>query len=215
MIFDKILHKLLPTDEHFYGFFEEVTSLLKQASEVLAQLPAAKTQAARDRITTQISVLEHQADEVTHQVFSELNSTFVTPFDREDIHQLASALDEIMDHIDGATSRITLYRLKSVPHSMHRLIDVLHLSINELDKGVRLLRNLKDFEGLQRAIKAVNQYENEADTIFAQAVADLFAKEKDPIEIIKLKEIYVGFETATDMCEDAANVLEGIYIKHA
>jgi predicted phosphate transport protein (TIGR00153 family) len=215
MIFDRILHRLLPTDEHFYDLFEEQSKLLIAASELVQKLARAKTPAERDKFRTQISVVEHQADDVAHQVFSELNSTFVTPFDREDIHQLASALDDIIDHIDGSAGRISLYKLKKVPESMVRLIDILHLSIAELDKGIRLLRDLKEVEGLQRVFKTVNEYENEADAVFEKAVAELFDKVKDPIQIIKLKEIYVGFETATDMCEDAANVLEGIFIKHA
>jgi hypothetical protein len=163
----------------------------------------------------QINELEHFGDSISHQVFSELNATFVTPFDREDIHQLTSALDDIMDHMDGAASRISLYKIKKYPKSMLQLIDILQLSIAELRRGVGMLRDLNKTNELQRVFQKVNEYENNADTVFESGVARLFEKEKNAIQIIKLKEILVGLETATDKCEDAANVLEGIYIKHA
>ena len=153
-------------------------------------------------------------DSITHRIFSELNSTFVTPIDREDIHELASALDDILDHIDGCANRFALYKITRVPKAVIQLIDVLILSMAELTNGVHLLRNLNDVEKFKASFTKVNEYENEADDIFDKAVADLFDKEKDPIQIIKLKEVFVGLETATDKCEDAANVLEGILIKH-
>jgi len=215
MRFDRLIQRLLPQDEKFYAYFEESTQNLVNASVLLKELSVAKTASDREKLVVQIKELEHHGDNVTHNIFSELNATFVTPFDREDIHQLASALDDIMDHMDGTASRTILYKIKSYPETMLRLIDILQLSISELHHGVGLLRHLHKTEDLQRVFQKVNEYENNADTLFERGVADLFEKEKDPIQIIKLKEVLVGLETATDKCEDAANVLEGIYIKHA
>ncbi len=215
MKFDKIIQKLLPHDESFYRFFEEASMNLVNAVALLKDLSTTRSGSERDKLIMQIKELEHHGDNLAHQIFSELNSTFVTPFDREDIHQLTSALDDILDHMDGTASRINLYKVKKYPETMIRLIDILQLSIGELHRGVQMLRNLNKTNELQRVFQKVNEYENNADTVFEVGVADLFENEKDAVQIIKIKEILVGLETATDKCEDAANVLEGIYIKNA
>lgn len=215
MKFDKIIQRLLPHDESFYRFFNEAAQNLVNAVALLKELSLAKEASKREKLIMQIKELEHHGDNLTHQIFSELNSTFVTPFDREDIHQLTSALDDIMDHMDGTANRLTLYKIKKYPPPMIKLIDILQLSIGELHRGVGMLRDLNKTNELQRVFQKVNEYENNADAVFEIAVADLFEKEKSAIQVIKLKEILVGLETATDKCEDAANVLEGIYIKNA
>jgi len=214
MKIDRFLKKLLPHDENFYNLLEESAQNMIKAGVVLRTLPLCKTQAQREDAAQQIKDIEHDGDSITHRIFSELNSTFVTPIDREDIHELASALDDILDHIDGCANRFALYKITRVPKTVIQLIDVLVLSMAELKNGVHLLRNLNDVEDFKASFTKVNEYENQADDIFDKAVADLFDKEKDPVQIIKLKEVFVGLETATDKCEDAANVLEGILIKN-
>jgi len=214
MKLDRIIKKLLPHDDHFYDLLEESADNLIKAGEPLKKLPLCKTHDQRLKTAKHIKDIEHEGDSITHRIFSELNSTFVTPLDREDIHELASALDDVLDHIDGCANRFAQYKISRVPKSIISLIDVLILSMDELKNGVCLLRNLNDTERLQISFKKINEYENKADDIFDKAVADLFEKEKNPIQIIKIKEILVGLETATDKCEDAANVLEGILIKH-
>ena len=215
MKFDKFVQNLLPHDDTFYKFFEDATQNLIQAAALLRKLVVEKEPTERDSLTMQIKELEHHGDSLTHQIFSELNATFVTPFDREDIHELTSAIDDILDHMDGTASRASLYKIKEFPESVVRLVDVLQLSIAELHRGVRMLRDINKANELQRVFQKINDFENNADDIFDNGVAELFDKEKDAIQIIKLKEVLVGLETATDKCEDAANVLEGIYIKHA
>jgi uncharacterized protein len=215
MKLDKFIQRLLPHDESFYGFFEEASQNLVNGVGLLKQLTTQRDASEREKLIMQIHELEHHGDSLTHKIFSELNSTFVTPFDREDIHQLTSALDDIMDHMDGTANRLTLYKIKEYPESMVRLIDILQLSIAELHLGVGMLKDMNKKNELQRVFQKVNEYENNADTVFENAVADLFENEKDAIQVIKFKELLVGLETATDKCEDAANVLEGIYIKNA
>jgi len=215
MKLDFLIRKLLPHDDKFYGMFEDASRNMVKAAEALKDLSFAKSLEEREAVVGRIRDLEHEGDAVTHKIFSELNSTFVTPLDREDIHLLASAIDDIVDHIDGSATRFTLYKIKECPQRMIHLIDVLYLSIAELSKAISLIRDLHQFEELQKLFKKVNEYENQADSIFEEAIADLFENEKDPINLIKLKEVYVGLETATDKCEDAANVLEGLLIKHA
>ncbi|MFZ1977183.1 MAG: DUF47 family protein [Bacteroidota bacterium] len=214
MKLDQWIRKLLPKDEKFYQLLEESTTNLLKGGEALRMLPKCRTQQDRENTAAVIKDIEHNGDSITHRIFNELNSTFVTPIDREDIHLLASALDDVLDHIDGVAARFNLYKVPSVPDIMVDLIEVLNKSIIELTDGVHHLRNLNDMNSLGEIIKKVNDYENQADMIFDRAIADLFEKEKDPITVIKLKEIFVGLETATDKCEDAANVLEGLLIKH-
>jgi hypothetical protein len=214
MKLDLWIRKLLPKDEKFYQLLEESTTNLLKAGVALRMLPKCRTQHDRENTASIIKDIEHAGDSITHRIFNELNSTFVTPIDREDIHLLASALDDVLDHIDGVAARFNLYKVPAVPDIMVDLIEVLNKSIIELTDGVHHLRNLNDVRSLGEIIKKVNDYENQADMIFDRAIADLFEKEKDPITIIKLKEIFVGLETATDKCEDAANVLEGLLIKH-
>ena len=215
MKFDALLKKLLPKDDKFFTYLEESAQNLVKAADVLKKLSASKNAAERKKLTSQMHDLEHDGDGVTHKIFSELNSTFVTPIDREDIHQLASSLDDIMDHMDGSAGRFILYKLQKWPKDMVKLVDILEKSINELKRGVSLLRDVQQTEQLQAVFQKVNEYENDADDVFEQAIAELFEREKNPVQIIKLKEIYVGLETATDKCEDVANVLEGIVIKHS
>lgn len=215
MKLDDFVRKFLPHDDKFYSLLEESSFNLVKAGEAMKKLSFTKSLPERNIIVDHIKDLEHLGDSITHNIFSELNGTFVTPLDREDIHLLASSLDDIMDHIDGSASRFSLYKIDECPQSMVQLVDVLYLSIAELDRGIGLIRHLHRDEDLLKVFKKVNEYENQADSIFEGAIADLFENEKDPIKIIKLKEVFVGLETATDKCEDAANVLEGIFIKHA
>ena len=213
MALDRLIQILLPHDEKFYGFFEESTQILLKAAEHLKHLPAASP-LERESIIRKIHDLEHDGDSVAHKIFAELSASFVTPFDREDIHHLASAIDDVLDNLDGSAARFMLYKLNDCPREMAKLIDILHDSVYELNKGIPFLRDLRKADQLQKVLQKINEYENEADAVFENAVANLFEKEPNPIQIIKLKEIYVGLETATDKCEDAANVLESILIKN-
>ncbi len=214
MKIDRLIQILLPHDEKFYTLFEESTRLIQKASVSLRKLMGADPAQTRE-LVSEIEDLEHQADEVTHKIFAELNATFVTPFDREDIHQLASSLDDIIDFINGSASRFVLYNVRADTPYMRRLTEIIQQSVEALGKGVSYLRDFRNSAKLQEIFKKVNEYENDADTVFALAIADLFENEKNVVELIKLKEIYVGLETATDRCEDVANVLESILIKHA
>jgi hypothetical protein len=214
MNLDQFLQALLPHDKKFFALFERLSALLLEASEALQQLPKG-TPVQRDQVVRQIQELEHRADDVAHEIFDELNSTFVTPFDREDIHTLTSALDDVMDCIHGCTNRFVLYKVTVCPPEMARIIDILHDSIVELRKGVALLPDIRKPGPLQQVVELINKYENDADTYFERAIAELFENEKDPMQVIKLKEIYVALETATDKCEDAANVMESILIKNS
>ena len=213
MKLDRLIQVLLPHDEKFYMFFEESAQNLVNAAKLLPDICKGNL-AEREKVVQSMHELEHAGDSVAHKIFAELSATFVTPFDREDIQTLASALDDVMDYIDGCASRFVLYKVQECPKDILKLMEVLIRSVAALQRGVTLLRDFRHTEELQQIIKKINEYENEADSIFEHAVADLFEHEKDAIAVIKLKEIYVGLETATDKCEDAANVMETLLIKH-
>ena len=213
MRLDRLIQVLLPHDEKFYTFFEESAQNLVNAARLLKELTHG-SDASWVKVVEQMHEYEHEGDTVTHKIYAELNATFVTPFDREDIHLLASALDDVMDNIDGSTSRFVLYKLKQCPPEMMTLIEILQNSVLEIQRGVSLLRDFRKSDQLQKILEKINEYENDADTVFERAIAGLFEREKDPIQIIKQKEVYVGLETATDKCEDAANVMKSLLIKH-
>jgi uncharacterized protein len=213
MRLDRIIQALLPHDEHFFTLFDKLAHAILEAADALRTLPTlAKSE--REGIVKQIQEIEHKADSITHEIYTELNKTFVTPFDREDVHLLASTLDDVVDLIDGSSNRFFLYKIKKNSADIQRLTDIIYQSAIEIQRGVSLINDMRRSDELQKILLKINQYENDADTIFEQAIAELFDKEVDAIELIKTKEVLVTLETTTDKCEDVANVLETLFIKH-
>jgi len=213
MRLDRLLQTLLPKDTRFYAMFEKAVHNIADATDELKKLPVAQPH-ERESIIARITDFEHAGDQITHDIFDSLNRTFVTPFDSEDIHLLTSELDDILDNIDGSARRSALYKIERYPTDMCKLIDTLHASVRELETGIPLLRNFRNAAELRRCIERVNELENEADLIFTRGISQLFEDEKNPVDIIKLKEVFVSLETATDKCEDVADVLETLLIKH-
>ncbi|MDD8018688.1 MAG: DUF47 family protein [Bacteroidota bacterium] len=214
MRLDRMLQALLPHDEMFFTYYDSLAKTIVEAADELRKLPSlAKTE--REPVVKKIEQFEEKGDSITHEIFNELNRTFVTPFDREDIHELASAMDDVLDYIDGSAKRFHLYKIKKNYADIQRLTEVVYLSVIEMQRGVSLINNFKHVEEFKKILHQINQYENDADMIFDQAIADLFDNEANPIELIKTKEVLVSLETATDKCEDVANVLETLLIKHA
>jgi len=215
MNLNAIIRKLLPRDDKFFRMLEESATNLVEAGALMIHIAKNTKLAERDKLVQRIQDYEHRGDAITHRIFSELNSTFVTPLDREEIHALASSLDDIMDHMHGSATRLIIYDVRRLPEPAGRLTEVLVNSMEQILQGVKYLRDLQHPEPLKAILQKVNEYENEADAIFEEALTILFRKEKNPIELIKIKEVYVALELATDKCEDAANVMESILIKHA
>jgi hypothetical protein len=216
MKWDAILHSFLPKDDKFYNYFEKDAENLLQAAALFKSLMSnAISKEERAQKIRKLEELEHHGDEITHQIFSDLGTTFITPFDREDIHALASKLDDILDYIHGAAGRIILYRVETISEEQERLAALIHTAVQELQVAVSHLRDLRDTKVIREAFVRVNSIENEADDLFERAIAKLFDTCSDPILLIKQKELLVSLETATDQCEDAANVLESILVKNA
>jgi predicted phosphate transport protein (TIGR00153 family) len=169
----------------------------------------------RAALITQIEDLEHANDDLTHNIFTELGRNFITPFDREDIHYLATSLDDIADYIYSSAKKINFYRVNPNDIGFQKLAEVIQMSAAELKSAVGQLRNMKNLKSITESLVRVNSYENQADDLFDMSIERLFETEPDAKEVIKKREIYQVMELATDKCEDAANVIESIIIKYA
>jgi len=169
----------------------------------------------RAHLIAQIEDLEHDNDNLTHQIFLELGRNFITPFDREDIHYLASSLDDIADYIYSCAKKINFYRVNPNDSGIQKLAEIIFHSSTEVRKAVGELRDMKNVRIITEALVKINSMENQADDVFDMSIERLFATEPDAKEVIKKREIYQVMEIATDKCEDAANVIESIIIKYA
>jgi uncharacterized protein Yka (UPF0111/DUF47 family) len=205
--------RLLPRDEKFFDLFRTVAQLNVDAAKLLEELIAAEPDRRRP-IVDAIKRLEHDADEITHDVVGRLDRTFITPLDREDIHMLASHLDEVMDLMDGTARRIQMFHAGSSPSGAGMLADVIRRANEQLLKAVSALE--KDRNGaVLEACKQVKALEEEGDSLYHQWVGNLFEGSPDALQVIKWKGIYDNLERTLDQAEDVSNVLESIFIKHA
>jgi predicted phosphate transport protein (TIGR00153 family) len=201
--------RLIPREEKFYGDFQAMADELKRGSRLLEAM-VAPPRPIWDK-ADEIKEVEHKCDFLTHEIIQRLNRTFVTPLDREDIHALARSLDDVMDAIDASASLVRLYRLETVRYGVRELAQVITASTDQ----VRLaLEALEAHKSVAAYAVEINRLENEADRTHQQAVSRLFDDEKDPIQVMKWKETLDFLEDATDRCEDVANVLEGVVVKH-
>jgi len=212
-----ILSFFIPKERKFFDMFEKATGNLKQISKLLVEMVKTSSTEERKRLNSEIENLEHIGDNITHEILNQLSLSFITPFDREDIHQLAVVLDDIADYINGVSSRIIIYKIEAVDITPEviKLAELIEWCTAELHVAVGELRNLKHVEKINEAYVRINSIENHADDIFDMAVGKLFEEEKDPIKIIKMKEIYSALETATDKAEDAADIIKSIQVKNA
>ena len=201
---------LIPRNEDFYGAFTTMAAQLRIGAELLEEM-LARDPAIWDK-AEEIKEVEHKCDHLTHQIISRLNTTFVTPIDREDIHVLAKSLDDVMDAIDASAKVVRLYKIGTVRYGARELAHVVSLSIDQVQHALGALE--KKTGVAQRAVE-INRLENEADRIHEEALRRLFDEERDPVMIIKWKEILDFLEQATDCCEDVANVMEGVVVKNA
>ena len=209
-----ILQYLLPKDRKFFPLFKQATENLVKGSKLLVELVNAPVEKRRELIK-EIEHVEHTGDNITHMIFNELGRNFITPFDREDIHALTSAIDDVLDLIQGSAKRIELYKVTVISEPMILLSDIILKGAVELNVAVLNLEGMKRIDEIKAACVRINSLENNADDVFNLAIARLFDEEKDAIQLIKTKEILQALETATDKCEDAANVIESIIIKYA
>jgi predicted phosphate transport protein (TIGR00153 family) len=205
--------RLLPRDEKFFDMFSAVAALTVESAALLQELLRAEAP-RRTAIVDQIKRLEHQADQVTREVVTRLDRVFITPLDREDIHLLASRLDDVIDLIDGTARRLQMFRAGKAPEGAVLIADVIGRAVAQLQVGVRALEKNKAGTVLEACVQ-VKRLEEEGDSLYHEWLGRLFEGDPDPLNVIKWKEIYDNLEKTLDDIEDAANVLESISIKHA
>jgi len=202
--------RLMPREKKFFDMFADVSQNLTEGARLLHDMLKNPVDLA-PRIA-RLQEVEHRGDDMTHDIIRMLNKTFITPFDREDIHRLTSSLDDVLDFVNAAAVRMSLYRITAPPPVAADLAAIIVAQAEALSQCVSLLEtNQKVLDHCTE----VNRLENEADRVSRRAIAELFDREKDPIQLIKIKELYEVLETATDNAEDAANVLEAVVLKSA
>jgi uncharacterized protein len=212
---NSILKIFLPKDRIFYQLFESVAKELVKMGDKLKEMVNEPDFDVRAKYLKEIEDMEHVNDDYTHQIFMELGRNFITPFDREDIHYLASALDDIADYIYATAKKINFYRVNPDDIGIRKFGDIIPLGCVAVHNAVTELRNMKNMRQITDALVVINSIENQADDIYDMSIERLFATEPDAKEVIKKKEIYQVMEIVTDKCEDAANVIESIIVKYA
>ncbi len=209
---DFIFQALLPKDKLFYPLFDQACNNMVEVAKVLEN--ALKSDSVtRIQSYETINLLEKQGDEITHAIMRETGNTFIVPFDREDIHALAIAIDDVVDYINGTSKRLDLYKVHQISPAMVRLAEIITLSAIELQSAIREMRSLRNVRKVKAHLHTINTLENEADVIMNTTIANLFKNETDAMVILKTKEVITFLENATDKCEEAAHVIDSVIIK--
>ncbi|MBL7727781.1 MAG: DUF47 domain-containing protein [Dinghuibacter sp.] len=215
MALNSFLKIFLPKDRVFYSLFENVAETIEKMGKKLKDVVAESDFDKRALLIKQIEDMEHENDNYTHQIFTELGRNFITPFDREDIHYLATALDDIADYIYASAKKINFYKVNPNDQGIQKMADIIDQGVGAVKVAVLELRNMKNMRNITEALVKVNSLENAADDVFDLSIDRLFETEPDAKEVIKKREIYQILELVTDKCEDAGNVIESIVIKYA
>jgi len=215
MALQSFLKLFMPKNRIFYELFEKVATNVEKMGSLLRDVVAEPDFDKRAALITQLEDLEHANDEFTHNLFTELGRNFITPFDREDIHYLATSLDDIADYIYAAGKKINFYRVNPNDTGMQKFAELIEQGAAQVKIAVVELRDMKNMRSITEALVKINSIENQADDVFDFSIEKLFATEPDAKEVIKKREIYQVMEIVTDKCEDASNVIESIIIKYA
>lgn len=205
--------RLVPREEKFFDMFEKASRNMLQAAKLLQDMVNHYENV--EQKVKEITEREHEGDTITHDIIAKLNSTFVTPFDREDIHHLTSAIDDVVDRIEAAADVMLIYRVEKPTQEVQRFAATLVKSAEEINAAVPLLRNRDHMKEVLDHCIEINRLENEGDQIHRAALFALFHDPTNAIDVIKWKEIYGQLEEATDRCEDVADVLQAMVMKHA
>lgn len=204
-----------PQNTMFYDLFESTANTVEEMGNVIKELVHSENYDHRTTLFSKIEDLEHKNDNETHHLLTELGRNFITPFDREDIHALASALDDICDGIYASSKRMHLYNVDLTDKGIRKLTDLIVEGTIEVKKAVYALRNKKDLKTLTESLVKINSIENQADDVYDHCIEELFERETEAKIVIKKREIYQMMEKTTDELEDVANVIESIIIKYS
>lgn len=212
---NSILKIFTPKNTVFFELFEKISENVAKSGQILKQLVAEPDYDKRSVLVQEIIDVEHDSDELTHNVFTELSRNFITPFDREDIHSLASALDDVVDYTYSAAKKINFYHVNPNDTGIQKMAELIEQGTQHVKTAVAELRDMKKIRNITEALVKINSIENQADDVFDMSIEKLFNVEPDAKEVIKKRDIYQVMETVTDKCEDAGNVIESIIIKYA
>ncbi len=215
MSLNSILKIFSPKNTVFFNLFESIGTNVSDIGSLLVQVVNEPSFDKRASLIKKMEDLEHANDDLTHHVFTELSRNFITPFDREDIHYLATALDDIVDYIFSSAKKINFYKINPNDTGIQKLAELIDVATTHVQTAVRELRNMKNIRAVTESLIKINSIENQADDVFDMSIEMLFETEPDAKEVIKKREIYQSMETVTDKCEDACNVIESIIIKYA
>lgn len=208
-----VMVMFFPREEKFFELFNRAAEHIEQGVQKFIDLLNNYTDV--EIKIKQIKDIEHESDKITHETIEKLNTTFITPFDREDIHELITKMDDILDFIEAASQRLFLYRVEKPTEELKELSNTLLKAVREVKKAIHNLRDFKNRSPILASCIEINSLENEGDNQLRNAIANLFKNSPDPIRVIKFKEIYETIEIAIDRCEDVANIIEGIVLKNA
>lgn len=203
--------KLLPREEQYFTLFAQMTSYINDAAKTLVEMLALQNSDFQEYVQ-RIKSIEHACDDLTHNIATRLNQSFITPFDREDIYMMSKALDDVVDLIDGAARSVVMYDIREATDYARQLAGVLQRMALQLHEVVSILQKPK---GVTERLIELHRLENEGDDIYQRAVGGLFHENRDPLEVIKWKDVYEKLEAAIDRCENVANIIEGVIIKHS
>ncbi|MGA1330408.1 MAG: DUF47 domain-containing protein [Bacteroidia bacterium] len=215
MSLNSMLSIFMPKDKVFFTLFEKIATTVGEMGDMIAQIVNENDYNQRAALITKLEQLEHRNDEYTHQVFQELGKNFITPFDREDIHYLAIALDDICDYIYASGKKINFYKVNPDDNGIRKMAEIIRQGSHEVKAAVYEFRKMKKIKRISDSIIKINYFENQADEVFDMCIERLFDMENDVKELIKKREIYQVMEIVTDKFEDAANVMDSILVKYA
>lgn len=214
MSLNNIFQFLVPKDKVFYPLFEQAARKIRILSQTLNEAVNAPAK-EREKMLKEVEVLKQDIETIAQKTRVELGRNFITPFDREDIRALISAVDDVADNLSDAASRMRLYQIDKVTKPLRKLTEANLEACNEVSRGLLGLNSMKNLPALAEVCKNISRLERKADKVFDKAVSDIFEKENDAIEIIKYKEIMTALEAATDSCREVANILETITVKYS
>lgn len=214
MSINSIFQFFVPKDKKFFPLFEQASANLVILAETLHEAVNAP-KSEREDYFKKIEELEDVIEEITHKTHLELSKNFITPFDREDIHSLIKAIDNVADFMHGAASKMRLYQVEKITKSIRKLTEINLEACQHIDFGIKLLKDMDNHKAIKETCKKINKLESKSDSVFDKAVADIFENENDAKNIIKYKEVLSSLENATDKCKSVANVMEQISVKHS
>jgi uncharacterized protein len=213
MKLDKIFSFLVPKDRKFFPLFNDAADNLVLASELLIKLVRERDLTQRLEYMKQIKDVEHIGDDITRKLLYELNGTFITPFDREDIHELINNMDDVVDYIHAASKRIHFYKVSNFPEEFIQIADRIHSANKEIQNVLRSVRSVNDFKNYVQNCEKISEYESEVDDIYQEYLSRLFDEEINAIDLIKKRDILTTLEKAIDKCDDVGNIFSSLIVK--